>query len=309
MNELEQRIRSHPLLDSTPSATGFYQLVCPACNDYKKRAGFRFENNKIVYSCFRGKCDASTEYVYGEPMYKKFRYLMHVMGIDIPVEYSLLKTKKKKVTIDGNLYEPHYFKQVSLPDGCVEYNSEEHIQISEWIEERKVSFNVPLYVGRFGTAKNKLIVPFIFNRMIIGYQLIWKQDNQYCYQTSSGNTDLVFINDSNGYIHQHALVSEGVMDAACFKGGVAVLGNGVSKKQAFLFMNSNPILIPDRKDSRFLDVAKRYKWRLCVPEWKEKDINDAIKRYGKFIVARMIHDGILVDSLEMEVKYKMWSKR
>ena len=308
---LEDQIKANPLVDQSPSSSGYNQLVCPMCNDHKKRAGFAFHPDRIVYSCFRGKCDASTEYVYGEAMYKKFRGLMDVFGVDIPIELRLNRQKAKPIEkLNEELYEKHTYDDIELPNDFVKYHPDYHYWFDAFLKKRHADFNRELYVGKEDTWNNKLIIPFYQQGKLIGWQGISVFENgKTFYQTSSGNTDLMFINNSSGYIVKNPVIVEGIMDAVTIPDAIAILGNSVSKKQAYLLRNCDPILLPDRKGSNFISVSKRYGWKISIPEWNVKDSNAAAQKYGKFVMMKMVHDGIQSNTLKAEVRYNLWKTK
>jgi hypothetical protein len=313
MPQLEDDIKAAVHFHKT-SATGFNTLKCPVCNDQKVRAGFRFDSDKIVYNCFRGKCDASTEYVYGQPMYKKFRHLLDVIGVRLDAKTALeskqSKYKTPKTILDPELYDEHKYETLELYKSFEEYNPKKHWWFQRFLYDRHADFKRDLYVGTKEPHKNQLIIPFYYNHKLIGWQGVSVYENgKTFYQTSSENSDLIYINQGNGTIPKIPIIVEGIMDAVVLPNGIATLGNSVSKKQAYFLRNSDPILLPDRKGSKYLEVAKRYGWRISIPNWKEKDVNEVVKRYGKFIAARMIYEGIEKNLVKAETKYKIWRQR
>lgn len=313
MPQLEDDIRSAVHFHKT-SATGFNTMKCPVCHDKKVRAGFRFESDKIVYNCFRGKCDASCEYVYGEPMYKKFRAVLEAIDVRPDVQTSInsrgSKYKVAKTVLNPDLYEEHEYKTLELYKSFEDYDPKHHWWFRNFLDDRHANFKQDLYVGTKEPHKNQLIVPFHYNKKLIGWQGVSINSNgSTFYQTSSENTDLMYINQGNGTIPKIPIIVEGIMDAVVLPNSIAVLGNSVSKKQAYFLRNSSPILLPDRKGSNFLSVAKRYGWKISIPQWKEKDVNEVVKRYGKFVAAKMIYDGIQDNLLKAETMYRIWRKR
>lgn len=309
MSELEDIIKSSvSFVDVTSS--GFHTMKCPVCNDTKVRGGFAFFPDRIAYNCFRGKCDASTEYRYGDYMPRRFRNLMDVLSVDVPIELKL-NNKKPKVfdKLNEELYEKHSYNTIEIPSDFVQYHPDYHYWFDDFLKERCVDFNRDLYVGKEDTWKNKLIIPFYHQNKLIGWQGISVFDDRTFYQTSSDNTDIMFINNSSGYINDNPVIVEGIMDAVVIPDAIAILGNSVSKKQAYLLKGHDPILLPDRKDSNFIKVAKKYGWKISIPEWKVKDANDAIQKYGKFVMMKMIHDGIEDNMLKAEVRYNLWKTK
>lgn len=304
MVELEQEILS-AIGFPKQSSTGFYQVKCAVCGDTRTRAGFKFEPDKVIYNCFRGKCDASCEYEYGGYLSRRFRKVVDAFGIQISPELRL-KNKKPSLeeTLNKALYEPHTYPDVDFPEDFVLYDPKVHITAQELLRSRGVS-DQDYLIGKLGNWKNRLIVPFFHGKKLIGWQGILLSGSGPKFITSG--SDLLYMPD--GYVPKAPLVFEGVFDAKSLPGGIATLHSSVSKKQAFFLKDKDPILIPDRKDSRFLDVAKRYGWRVCVPDFKEKDVNDAVQKYGKLVAARMIHEGVTRNMYEAEVKYNLWKTK
>ena len=305
-SELENNILS-AIGNCDVSASGYHQLKCPMCNSDQIKAGFKFESDKIIYSCFKGKCDASSEYTYGEPLYKKFRELLNELDVDIPLSLRMDSRKPKPIEIlNEELYEKHTYVHTDLPSDSRSYNPERHYWFADFLASRKVEFKHQLYI-----SEGKLVIPFFHRGNQIGYQEVSINQNtgKTFYKTSSGNTDLMFINTKDGYISKRPIIVEGIMDAISIPDGVAILGNSVSKKQAYLLRHSTPLLIPDRKGSNFINVAKRYGWDISIPDWKVKDVNEAVIKYGKFVTCKIIHDSIQTNIKTAEVRFRAWQKK
>lgn len=302
MSDLETLIKS-ALPHTSQSAGGWNQLKCPVCNDYKIRAGFKFEGDKISYNCFRGKCEiGKISYTMGEYIPQKFRTLMKALNVQIPPELFLNANKKTITeTLNADLYEQHWYKEVELLPSFHKYNPERDVPYRRYLEDRRM-FDDDYYIGTRGEWKNKLIIPFRHNGKLIGWQGVDIVTGYYL--KSSDNSDLIYL--PKGVIPSEPLVVEGVFDAKSIPNGIAILQSTISKKQAFLLKDKKPVLLPDRKGSRFLTDIKQYGWTMCVPTWNHKDANAAVKDYGRLIVAKMIHDGMTKNHTEAEVKFKMW---
>jgi len=303
MTSLEDYIKDSLPEGTKQAATGFWTVKCPVCGDYQKRGGFKFEKDKIIYNCFRGKCTARTAYTYGTVMTSKFKKILKAFDIDIPLEYLTQKSKIQEA-LQPELYEKHFYKDISLNSDFIKLDIFRHKIFVDYLHQRGIH-DTDYYIGSSGQWTNKLIVPFRLYDSLIGWQGI--DIRRGIYLKSSGNTDLLYF--STNTIPKEPLIVEGVFDAKSIPDGVATLQSTISKKQAYLLRNSSPILIPDRKDSNYLHAAKLYGWRMSIPDWKEKDANAAIQKYGRLVVAKMIHDGICHNYNEAEVKYKMWRSR
>ena len=308
MTILEDDIKS-AIGNVKQSGSGFYNLHCPVCKSKAKKGGFKFETDKIIYNCFRGSCDAQCEYVYGEYMYPKFRHLMDELGVDVPLELKLGNKKlKNKSTLNPSLYTPHHYKSVELMDDFIDYDPEKHWWFRDLLKDRHADFKRDLYVGQEDDWKHKLIIPCYHSGKMIGWQGVNYFKGKTFYLTSSENSDIMFINNPDGVIVKNPVIVEGIMDAVVIPNAIAVFGNHISTRQAFMLRHCDPILLPDRKGSKFLRDANKYKWRLSIPAWKHKDANSAVQTFGSFVVAKMIHDGIAKNLTTAETKYKMWKR-
>lgn len=304
MNPIEDIIKQNIVFEKV-TGTGFHTCKCPVCHDTKTRSGFVFNDDSVAYNCFRGKCPVgTTKYVYGEYFPKKFREVLEAFGVQIPMDV-LLGNKKFKVKdlLNEDLYTEHSWKTQELPESFVKYNPSIHKYYMNKLSERHMEDD-DYYVGTSGEWKDKLIIPFRQRTKIIGWQGVQFTNRGTYYLKSSGNTDMLYLPE--GKVPKRPIIVEGVFDAKSVPDGIATMESTITKKQAYILRNSNPILIPDRKGSRYLNVAKTYGWDISIPEWKEKDVNDALKKYGKFTIARMIHEGLSKNIFDAEIRYEMW---
>jgi hypothetical protein len=304
MNPMEEIIKSG-IPFAKVAATGFHTCKCPICNDDKVRAGFVFNDDSAAYSCFRGKCPiGSTKYVYGEYIPQKFRQVLDAFGIQIPMEILLANKKfEVKELVNEDIYKEHHYNTLVLPDSFVKYNPTIHKFYRKKLESRHI-YDDDYFIGSQGEWKDKLIIPFRFRSNLIGWQGVQFNNKGTFYLKSSGNTDMLYLPD--GKIPKRPIIVEGVFDAKSIPDGVATMESTITKKQAYMLRNSKPILIPDRKGSRYFNVAKTYGWDISIPEWTNKDVNDALQKYGKFVIARMIYEGLARNIFDAEIRYEMW---
>jgi len=301
MQELEDNIKN--TVDFKGEAgTGFNTCKCMVCGDTKIRAGFAFDNDSIVYNCFRGKCPVGAAvYEKGGYMSRKFRQVMDAFGITIPTKALIKNRNLKKEILDTSLFETHKYHPVELPKELKPYDPDRDNKFFLYLQDRGIH-DTDYYVYDHGKFYNKLVVPFRFRDYIIGWQTI---DIKSIYSPYKyGNDNMLYLPD--GVIPKEPLIVEGVFDAKSIPNGIATLQSNISKKQAYHLRNSRPIFVPDRKGSRYLEDAKRYGWRISIPEWKEKDPNAALQKYGKLVVAQMIYDGIMDSYVKAQMKYELW---
>lgn len=304
-SELETNIRQ-ALGDNDVSPNGFHTCYCKVCNDTKrKRAGFKFTDDSIIYNCFRSSCPATSVYEYGKGMSKRFKKVLHAFDVDIPLDIltAQRKTYQKVLdSLDETLYEKHSYDRLTLPDDFEPLDKFKHKVYIDYLNKRKIDIDQEFYVGHIGQWAYKLIIPFYYYDKLIGWQGVDIMTGKYL--KSSENTDMIYL--PTGKMPNFPIIVEGIFDAMSIPNAIAILQNHVSKKQAFMLRNKDPILLPDRRGSHFIDSMKLYKWKMCVPEWHYKDVNAAVQKLGRLIVARMIHNGLSNNPVTAEVKFNMW---
>ena len=103
------------------------------------------------------------------------------------------------------------------------------------------------------------------------------------------------------------IVTEGPFDAMAVD-GVAILGNECSENQADIIdsLGREVIVVPDCDPSgvNLVNHAIEYGWGVSFPVWHDtcKDINDAVRRYGKLFVLKTILDARETSRLKIELK-------
>lgn len=295
---------------SAQEATGFYSLHCPMCNETRRKTGgFKLEDEQIIWHCFRGSCDSSTVFEKGNYIPKKFRALMDTLGVKIPVELRVKKNsiqKQIEQELNASLYEKNSYKEIKVPEGWEPIDLDRDTWWVDYMEERRCDPST-LYMIRSGAMKGLAAIPLYFYERLVGFQIANPRGEVKYLNHSSGNENLIYIN--GGFIPHDVLVVEGLLDAYSFiPGTVGTLHHYVSPAQAYHLRGKNVTLFPDRVGgNRFLDLMKPYGWKVVVPPWRHvKDLNDCVKKYGKVVTAKMIHDYTYSDPVKARVAYGIW---
>lgn len=290
---------------SSQAATGFYPIHCPICNKQgKKTGGFKFETDKIVYNCFRSKCDASTVFEVGNPVPRKFKALMEAIHVDIPIEFRMKKSsefKKSTASLDANLYKQHYFNQIEKPKEWKPLKKSDSFY--RYFLERRIDPSGFFKISS-GDYKGNVAIPLYYYDRIISFQIATK----YKYISfQEGNTNTLAIH--SGIIRNPTILVEGVLDALCFPNAVGIMKAKISPEQAYFLRDKDVILFPDKgAGGSFMKMMKAYGWKMVVPPWRDvKDLNDCVVKYGKLITARMIREHIYTDPMKAAVAYRVWS--
>lgn len=287
-------------------ATGFYAVHCPICQKMdKKTGGFKFENDSIIYNCFRGSCDATCVYHEGEPLSKKFKNLMKAINVQIPMSLIMVKSsfrRELEESLDDRLYKKHSFKPIDFEEGLLTDMIPEFW--CDWLDNRGISLKDFSYI-KTGKFSGNLLLPFKLFGKTIGHQIITK--NGYI-ALNKGNSH-VFYSPSGTIPDQKVFVVEGALDAKAFPDTIAVLGDKITPEQAYFLRGKDVVFIPDRSGgNKFVKQFKDYGWSLCVPPWKEKDLNAAVVKYGVLATARMIRDNIYQNKLKAETAFRLWTE-
>lgn len=304
--------------DQAPS--GFYTCYCPVCGKTsRKTGGFYFDDESIIYNCFRASCNASTVYEYGQYIPKRFRSLMETIGVSVPIElYKLSKDKINQQTEENDYFEPNYFNDVyqklienypnflTLDQYIEKFGYDRSIEnIFNYLQKRRVDDQYQKF-WIDTNDRNWIIVPFWFYRKFIGFQKVHLYQKRFDIETF-GNKSVFYL--PSGIIPQEPVIVEGIFDALTVPNGVAILSNNMNKKQAYHLKNKSPILLPDKGNGdRILKIGYQYGWRISVPGWVDKDANDAVQSLGKIAVTQMIRDGIRTDYERAQLELKLWEE-
>jgi len=297
---------------SRQEATGFYSIHCPICKkENRKTGGFKFEDDKIIYHCFRGSCDADTVYQLGEYVPKKFRRLMDEIHVQIPLS---LRTSKSRPSftqekLDEDLYEKNSYIEMQIPDDWVplsEDDSERGMHWRNYLDSRMCDY-VDCYLIKKGQYKGLLAIAMYFYDRLIGYQVISRDKQLYIKVTE--NKSLLYLPERE--IPENPIIVEGTLDAKCFPNTIAVLSNNISPRQAYHLRNTKSwTFFPDRTGgNKFVESIKLYgKGNLVVPDWSDNDLNAAVCRYGVIECAYRIKNSTYDSLTNAEIRYKMWRK-
>ena len=162
-----------------------------------------------------------------------------------------------------------------------------------------------------GSYKSRLIIPFYYQGDIVGYTARKIGDGSPKYITDS-QPGYVFNLDAQNEDRNYCFVVEGPLDAVSID-GVAVLSNDVKDAQATLIngLRRHIVVVPDT-DKAGLDMiesALHYNWSVGFPEWPDpavKDVNEAVKRYGKIYAMNKIINSIESNQVKIKLKSKTY---
>jgi len=278
------------------------------------------------YHCFN--CGYTASYVPGRNLSYKLRKLLGWLGMpDSEItRLSLEALKIIQVDSDSQRKEETFitptFQNKELPVGArpiMEWHDWKALEPSgldpdlfgaiEYLLSRGLMIDDYKFMWTpEGSYRNRLIIPFYYQGDVVGYtaRKIGNGSPKYITDSQPG---YVFNLDKQNYHRRYCFVVEGPLDAISID-GVAVLSNDVKDTQAMAInsLQRQVVVVPDRDKAGadLLDSALHYGWGVSFPDWDNniKDVNDAIKTYGKVYTLTKIINSIETSKLKIELLAK-----
>lgn len=309
--KLEDLIREKIPFGS-PDSHGFYSLKCQCCNDYKVRAGFKFENNTIGYNCWN--CGTTSRYEeFSGNISKKMRGVLNAYDIDDSEISSVINTAFFKVKEEGQTITLKELVKVntntppiSLPDKAMRLGgTSEFLDYQEklvtYLIDRKVDIiKYPFYFSVTDRFMNRVIIPFYRNGKLIYWQArSISQDEKKRYDNAPVSREAVIFNIDklNQYSQLPLFVSEGVFDAMMFD-GLATQGSKLSPAQIDLMSKSTRrlVFVIDKDDNgrHNAETVLRHGWEIAFAP--DGDLNKSVQRFGLTYTANELMKSIPKDS-------------
>lgn len=317
---LEEVIKESGVLEARPpSASGWHEVKCAVCGDYKRRGGFLFDGTgSVVYKCFN--CGQKAGFTTGSTSFSAgMQRVLDSFQIDSRRTGEVLFTGFARGGNKKREHLPRDLRPASVtekPASFFPLDSARHNTYVEYLATRgftPTDFQdlwVPLSVDR--VWKNRLIIP-VFNhrdqlvfyqgRSIVPTRKRWESpplpktgvifDHNKLYDRS--RTDLI--------------VCEGMFDAKSVD-GVAILGSEfsayhLSELQKF---KGRKLVVPN-KDSNGVMMGRQALENglaLSFPDIGScSDLNEAKLKYGGLYLEQQIYNSIVVGP-EAEMKLRLW---
>jgi len=136
-----------------------------------------------------------------------------------------------------------------------------------------------------GRNAKRIVVPYTYEGDVVGWSARYLDDRtpKYINEQQPG---YVFGLDLQQEHWTQLVVVEGLFDALSIN-AVAVLHNTISDKQAQIIKQQHKqiTVVPDQDEAglKLIDRAVELGWAVSIPDWPEhvKDVNDAVKHYGR----------------------------
>jgi hypothetical protein len=312
-----------PKRKATPSGWTSFNAVCCHNNgnraDTRQRGGIMITDETVSYHCFN--CGFKASWQPGRPLSAKFKKLLQWLNVsdDIITKCTFESLRlKNEIAPEHNLELTPKFFDKALPLGAKSIKEwindppDELAPVLEYLLNR--NYNVDDYDWYWTDEQgfnDRLIVPFYYQNRLVGYTARLCRDRKTAKYISEQQPGYVFNLDHQTYDRKFVIVCEGPLDAICVD-GVAVMSNEIGPVQRNLIskLQREVIVVPDRDEagSKMIEQATEWGWTVSFPDWPLdiKDINDAVKQYGKIYTLWSILKDRESNALKIKLRMKKW---
>jgi hypothetical protein len=273
----------------------------------------------VTYHCFN--CGFKSSWQPGRPITKKFKSLLQWLSVpdDIITKCSFEALRlKDEVAPEHTINLNPVFFDKAMPLGTKSIKEwlmdppDELLPVLEYLISR--GFTIDDYDWHWTDEQgfnDRLIVPFYYQNRLVGYTARLIRERKTVKYISEQQPGYVFNLDNQNWNRKFVLVTEGPLDAVCID-GVAVMSNEISPVQRHLIsrLQKEVVVVPDKDASgiKMAEQAVEWGWSVSMPDWPEgiKDVNDAVKRYGKLYALWTIVQAKESMPLKIQLRMKKW---
>ena len=307
---------------TTPS--GWISFNAPCCHynghaqDTRGRGGLIINGDEgVSYHCFN--CGFKCSWQVGRTLSIKFKKFLSWIGtpdnIISQLSLDLLKQLNNSYSHTQKIELPK-FENIELPKNsiclnkCAKIDSHRMLFL-EYMVKRNLNFTDTefYYTDQLG-YKDRLIIPFYFNKNIVGFTARHIKNKNPKYLTNSQPGYIYNLNNQN-LDWKYLIVTEGPIDALHIN-GVSILGSEISQSQILLLESYKKeiIVIPDRDASgkKLFQQTLDLGWSVSFPSWDKNinDVSDAVTKYGKLLTLYSIIKYKETNKLKQQLGAKKW---
>jgi hypothetical protein len=301
------------------SASGWLSgnAVCCSYNgqsvDTRGRGGIIVElDNKINYSCFN--CGFKASYVVGSSLGVKFKKLLGWLGADeSTINQLTIEALKSKDAYEGivHLLPPkevkiRQFEYRKLPENSRLLNPKTDVIHTQFLKQRGIDYRSYNFYVVDNESRTRIIIPYYHGGKLVGSTSRY-YDNLRPKYIADRQTGYVFNIDRQKSDWMACILVEGEFDAISVD-GCAYMGNNISDEQAEVLntLGRKIIVVPDRDHTglKICDRALELGYHVSIPSWSSdiKDVNDAVKKYGKLSTLLSIIQGATNNKILIKMK-------
>ena len=305
------------------SSSGWLSFNAPCCvhngnsQDRRGRGGIKVSDQGWSYHCFN--CGYTASFILGRNIGFKARRLLEWIGVpenDInQINLESMRHRSMEGMLEDrqrewNNTKPIEFKEAELPEFSDFVTSDSP---AEWayLRSRCIPEDYPLMVA--ATSRSGVVIPFTYNNQVVGSTIRFLDDRNPRY-INDMQQGYVFGMDLQQTGWQHVIVTEGIFDALCIS-GLAVMHNQISDEQARLIrsLGRDVTVVPDQDQAglALIDRALELGWAVSIPDWPNtvKDINDAVKLWGKLPTLLTIMQSRETSKIKIELRKRQLEKK
>lgn len=289
--------------------------------DRRGRGGIITTDTKLNYSCFN--CGFKTGYLVGQTLTVRFKQFLSWLGMDA-AEINRLTIEALKLrdeagdTVTRNVKTKTVsditFRHSALPESSELLNPENHKHqpYITYLASRGLSWDSYRYYvtpDAEGRNSNRIIIPYYYRGILVGNTSRFLDDRKPKY-ISEQQRGYVFNVDSQHPDWSVCILVEGQFDAISI-GGCAYMGQNILDEQAQILskLHRQIIVVPDQDETglSICDRALDLGYQVSIPHWPAdiKDVNDAVKRWGRLPTLL----SILQSATSSKIKVEMLKKR
>ena len=314
----------------TPS--GWTSFNAPCCHhngttvDTRSRGGLITNPDGVSYHCFN--CGYKASWQQGRNLSVKMRKLLQWLNAPDDIINKLALTvmqENEGIQVKQQLVEVPTFNTVQLPPAArklqdwADYCALEPtgvdsnlVKIFEYMKQRNLHIDDTDYYWTPELGyRDRLIVPFLFEKKIVGWTARTVTPNKNPKYLSEQQPGFVYNLDEQRSNKVFVIVCEGPIDAL-YIDGVALLGSEAKDQQALLInrLNKDVIVVPDRDQagSKLVEQAIDYGWGVSMPNWDSDitDVGEAVQRYGRIFTLHSIASYAETSPLKIRLGAKKW---
>jgi hypothetical protein len=288
--------------------------------DKRQRGGMIITNDtSINYSCFN--CGFKASYVEGRQLSQHFKKILEWIGASRQTIDQLvieaIRIREELGAPDRQLREKSRtvvtFEAKRLPEGSqpLNVNNPEHSEYVEYIKNRGLNpQDYRYYVTPQATGRDakRIIIPYYYNQQVVGNTSRYYDDRKPKY-ISHQQRGYIFNIDAQLKNWTICILVEGQFDALAI-GGCAYMGSTILDEQAAVLerLRRQIIVVPDRDKTgmEVCDRALELGYQVSIPDWSDdvKDVNDAVKKYGRFSTLLSIIQSATTSKIKIEMTRK-----
>ena len=305
------------------SSSGWISFNAPCCvhngntQDRRSRGGIKVSEQGWSYHCFN--CGYTASFILGRNIGFKARRLLEWLGVSENDINQLNLESMRHRSMEGMLEDrqrvwnhlaPIEFNEADLPD-FVDFVTPAAAVEWEYLRSRHVPEDYPVMVA--ANARKGVVVPFTYDNQVVGSTIRFLDDRNPRYINDMPR-GYVFGMDLQQTGWQYVIVTEGIFDALCI-GGLAVMHNEISDEQVRLIrsLGRDVVVVPDQDTAglALIDRAVELGWAVSIPKWPEgvKDINDAVKLWGKLPTLLTILQSRETSKIKIELRKRQLEKK